>query len=153
MNKGHAMSEDDVSEGDMSAVREGTMSEGEAAYDAQDPFVEVRGCLERGELQRAQALLEQFGERGAEWYFVQAKIFRAKKWYSESRRCLKRALAESPENETYRKEYNDLIFLAQKGKIKKQHARADMGATAQECCAEAACTGLCTCLGESCDGS
>ena len=44
MNKGHAMSEDDVPEGGMSAVREGTMSEGEAAYDAQDPFVEVRGC-------------------------------------------------------------------------------------------------------------
>ena len=44
MNKGHAMSEDDVPEGGMSASREGTMPEGEAAYDAQDPFVEVRGC-------------------------------------------------------------------------------------------------------------
>ena len=44
MNKGHAMSEDDVPEGDMPASREGTMSEGEAAYDAQDPFGEVRGC-------------------------------------------------------------------------------------------------------------
>ena len=121
--------------------------------DPADPFAQVRAAIEQDELERAQSLLEEFQERGAEWYFVQAKIFRAKKWYSESRRCLKRALAESPENETYRKEYNDLIFLAEKGKIKKQHARADMGATAQECCAEAACTGLCTCLGESCDGS
>ena len=44
MNKGHAMSEDDAQEGDMPAVREGTMPEGEAAYDAQDPFGEVRAC-------------------------------------------------------------------------------------------------------------
>ncbi len=124
----------------------------EAMSDIEDPFWKVRECLAEGDLIRAQELLNAFEEHGAEWQFMQAKLFREKKWYTESKRCLERALEESPENETYRKEYNDLIFLAEKGKIKKQQTRAEMGEVTQECCIEVACTGLCTCLCESCDG-
>ena len=77
-------------------------------YDTEDPFFEVRACLEKGDTLRAQQLLESFSERGAEWQYMQAIVFREKKWYTEARRCLKRALKESPENETYQKEYDEL---------------------------------------------
>ena len=119
-------------------------------YDTEDPFFEVRACLEQGDTLRAQQLLESFSERGAEWQYMQAIVSREKKWYTEARRCLKRALKESPENETYQKEYDDLCALAQKGKSKKSETKADMGGAAADCCVELCCVGTCTFVCEGC---
>lgn len=86
--------------------------------DPADPFAQVRAAIEQDELERAQSLLEEFQERGAEWYFMQAKVFRAKKWYLESKRCLERAMKESPDCEAYQKEYDELLALGKCGKKK-----------------------------------
>ena len=91
--------------------------------DPADPFAQVRAAIEQDELERAQSLLEEFQERGAEWYFMQAKVFRAKKWYLESKRCLERAMKESPDCEEYKKEYDELLALGKCGKKKKTHRR------------------------------
>ena len=120
--------------------------------DPADPFAQVRAAIEQDELERAQSLLEEFRERGAEWYFMQAKVFRAKKWYTESKRCLERAMKESPDNELYKKEYDELLALAGKGRKKKPREQAQMGDEAAGLCAECCVTGLCTCVCESCDG-
>ncbi len=118
--------------------------------DPADPFAQVRAAIEQDELERAQSLLEEFQERGAEWYFMQAKVFRAKKWYLESKRCLERAMKESPDCEAYQKEYDELLALGKCGK-KKRRAEG-MSFDADDCCFELACTGLGTCLCEGCDG-
>ena len=118
--------------------------------DPADPFAQVRAPSEQDELERAQSLLEEFQERGAEWYFMQAKVFRAKKWYLESKRCLERAMKESPDCEAYQKEYDELLALGKCGK-KKRRAEG-MSFDADDCCFELACTGLGTCLCEGCDG-
>ena len=81
---------------------------------------------------------------------MQAKVFRAKKWYLESKRCLERAMKESPDCEEYQKEYDELLALGKCGK-KKRRAEG-MSFDADACCFELACTGLCTCLCEGCDG-
>ena len=118
--------------------------------DPADPFAQVRAAIEQDELERAQSLLEEFQERGAEWYFMQAKVFRAKKWYLESKRCLERAMKESPDCEEYQKEYDELLALGKCGK-KKRRAEGESLETGA-CCFELACTGLGTCLCEGCDG-
>ncbi|HIZ64147.1 MAG TPA: hypothetical protein H9670_06230 [Firmicutes bacterium] len=118
--------------------------------DPADPFAQVRAAIEQDELERAQSLLEEFQERGAEWYFMQAKVFRAKKWYLESKRCLERAMKESPDCEEYQKEYDELLALGKCGK-KKRRTEGESFETGA-CCFELACTGLCTCLCEGCDG-
>ena len=118
--------------------------------DPADPFAQVRAAIEQDELERAQSLLEEYQERGAEWYFMHAKVFRAKKWYLESKRCLERAMKESPDCEEYQKEYDELLALGKCGK-KKRRAEG-MSFDADACCFELACTGLCTCLCEGCDG-
>lgn len=118
--------------------------------DPADPFAQVRAAIEQDELERAQSLLEEFQERGAEWYFMQAKVFRAKKWYLESKRCLERAMKESPDCEAYQKEYDELLALGKCGKKKRR--TEGMSFDADACCFELACTGLGTCLCEGCDG-
>lgn len=118
----------------------------------EDPFREVRERLARRDTDGAQRFLDSVEERGAEWQFMQAKVFRAKKWYTESKRCLERAMKESPDNELYKKEYDELLALAGKGRKKKPREQAQMGDEAAGFCAECCVTGLCTCVCESCDG-
>ena len=118
----------------------------------EDPFREVRERLARRDTDGAQRFLDSVEERGAEWQFMQAKVFRAKKWYTESKRCLERAMKESPDNELYKKEYDELLALAGKGRKKKPREQAQMGDEAAGFCAECCMTGLCTCVCESCDG-
>lgn len=118
----------------------------------EDPFREVRERLARRDTDGAQRFLDSVEERGAEWQFMQAKVFRAKKWYTESKRCLERAMKESPDNELYKKEYDELLALAGKGRKKKPREQAQMGDEAAGFCAECCVTGFCTCVCESCDG-
>lgn len=81
---------------------------------------------------------------------MQAKVFRAKKWYLESKRCLERAMKESPDCEEYQKEYDELLALGKCGKKKRR--TEGMSFDADACCFELACTVLGTCLCEGCDG-
>ena len=119
-----------------------------------DPFREIRKLIEESELEKAQRELEGFEERGAEWYFVQAILFRKKNWFTECRRCLERAIRMDPENDTYRAELDDLDRMAEEGRLaregkkKKKQMGADKKAAFSECC----CMGSAECCTEACIG-
>ena len=135
-----------------------TGEDGDFSADAEgyDPFKTIRELIERSELEKAQDLLKAFNERNAEWYFVQASLFRKKNWFQESRRCLEHAIDMDPENEAYRAELDDLDRMASEGKKareNKKKTKKQMGgdgtSSCMDSCCEACALGGCECLCES----
>ena len=125
-----------------------------------DRFREIKELLERGEIAPAQAKLDEFNERGAEWHYIQSLIYRKQNWMSEARKSLERALSFEPDNETYKSELQALDDMAESGKKSRKRkgkralggegsvAEGCVGACA-DCCATIGCELLCEAI---CDG-
>lgn len=125
-------------------------SEDVAGY---DPFCSVRKLMEKGALNEAQQELESFENRGAEWYFIQACLFRKKNWFTECRKSLEHAICMEPENNTYREELKKLDEMAEQGQFasegkgkKKQMGANEMTAFVKDCGTECASQGIAGCI-------
>jgi tetratricopeptide (TPR) repeat protein len=84
-------------------------------------FEEVSSLLKEGKINEAQAKLDDFNERSAEWHYLQAVVFYKKSWNSESKKQLEIAIQLDPENKKYRSAYGK---LNQKTEYEKQTAHA-----------------------------
>lgn len=82
-------------------------------------FSEVEKEIRDGNYGKAQALLDEFSERSAEWHYLQSVVFYKKNWMSESKKQLEIAVNMEPFNTKYsnaysalkqRIEYNDRQF-------------------------------------------
>lgn len=149
-------------------------TEEELRDEASDAFSEVKKAIEEDRYSDAESLLEQFGERGAEWYYQRAMLCKKRNWYLESYRSMQEAVKLDPENEQYKQELEELEKQAspeeeedtqsekgKKGKKRKKQmggmktscgdACADGGG---ECCAEVCCAcicqGICEGIGNGC---
>lgn len=71
-------------------------------------FDEVADCIRRGDLSRAQAILDAFNERSAEWHYLQSVVFYKKSWMNESKKQLEIAMQMEPGNQKYRQAYEKL---------------------------------------------
>lgn len=153
-------SDETIPQEDGDYIAEIGMESDDSAYvENYDPFRSIRELIEKGELEEAQKLLEEFDDRDAEWYYVQACLFRKKSWFSECKKCLRKAIHMDPENDTYRAELNDLSQIAEK----VRHANDEMGKKKQmgwdsygfcgECCCELCGMGCMQCICEGlCEG-
>lgn len=154
------MIQNDSQDEEVLTAKVGTESEADAANAANDePFREVMSLLEKGEIAAAQTLLETFEERGAEWYYVQACIFRKKNWFTESRRSLQFALKIEPENALCLKMLEELDEIARVGhgdtkKKAKKREKHQMGGEDVNECFMAICCGcpMELCCGLICEG-
>lgn len=94
--------------------------------DAGSSYAKVDELIRSGKLSEAQAVLDEFNERPAEWHYLQSVIFYKKNWMNESKKQLEIAIQMDGENTKYRTAYNKL-----KEKIEFDKKQADPAKTAQ----------------------
>ena len=83
-------------------------------------YEEVAELLKKGEISAAQAKLDDFNERPAEWHYLQAVVFFKKNWTNESKKQLEIAMQLDPSNDKYRSAYEK---LNRKNDYEKQSAQ------------------------------
>ena len=93
--------------------------------DAGSAYAKVDELIRAGNLSEAQAALDEFNERPAEWHYLQSVIFYKKNWMNESKKQLEIAIQMDGENTKYRTAYNKL-----KEKIEFYKKQADPAKTA-----------------------
>lgn len=93
--------------------------------DAGSAYARVDGLIRAGNISEAQAALDEFNERPAEWHYLQSVIFYKKNWMNESKKQLEIAIQMDGENTKYRTAYNKL-----KEKIEFDKKQADPTKTA-----------------------
>ena len=93
--------------------------------DAGSAYAKVDELIRAGNLSEAQAALDEFNERPAEWHYLQSVIFYKKNWMNESKKQLEIAIQMDGENTKYRTSYNKL-----KEKIEFDKKQADPAKTA-----------------------
>ena len=79
---------------------------------SQNPFESVREAIRRGDISKAQSLLDEFNERSAEWHYLQSVVYYKKNWMNESRKQLEIAMQMDPANQKYRDDYQKLSARA-----------------------------------------
>ena len=77
-------------------------TEGKSGYE------EVAELIKKGDLSAAQAALDNFNERGAEWHYLQSVVFYKKNWMNESKKQLEIAIQMDGANAKYRDAYEKL---------------------------------------------
>ena len=68
-------------------------------------FEEISRLLKEGDVNGAQAVLDDFNERNAEWHYLQAVVFYKKNWINDSKKQLEIAMQMDPDNNKYREAY------------------------------------------------
>ena len=66
--------------------------EQEKNTEGQNSFEEVSALLKEDKIAEAQALLDDFNERNAEWHYLQAAIYYKKNWTNDSKKQLEIAI-------------------------------------------------------------
>ncbi len=74
----------------------------------QNSFEEISALLKENKLSEAQALLDNFNERTAEWHYLQAAVFYKKNWTNDSKKQLEIAMQMDPDNQKYRAAYGKM---------------------------------------------
>lgn len=72
-------------------------------------YKSVYDAIKNGDIVLAQALLDKFNDRNAEWHYLQSVVFYRKNWNNESKKQLKIALELDPGNEKYKTAYDKLV--------------------------------------------
>ncbi len=78
-----------------------------------DAFEAVGEAIRKGDIAKAQQLLDGFNERNAEWHYLQSVVFYRKNWINECKKQLEIAMQLDPSNEKYRTSYEKLNNRAQ----------------------------------------
>ncbi len=76
--------------------------------EGKDAFEEVAELLRQDKISEAQALLDNFNERSAEWHYMQAVVYYKKNWTNDSKKQLEIAMQMDPDNVKYRSAYGKL---------------------------------------------
>ena len=71
----------------------------------QSSFEEIADMLKQDKLAEAQAALDKFDHREAEWHYLQAVVYYKKNWTNDSKKQLEIAMQMDPSNGKYRAAY------------------------------------------------
>ena len=74
----------------------------------EDAFAEISDLLKQDRISDAQARLDDFNERSAEWHYLQAVIYYKKNWTNDSKKQLEIAIEMDPNNQKYRAAYGKM---------------------------------------------
>ena len=83
-------------------------------------FEEISRLLKEGDVNGAQAVLDDFNERNAEWHYLQAVVFYKKNWINDSKKQLEIAMQMDPDNNKYREAYGKMNAKAEYEKQQKE---------------------------------
>ena len=73
-------------------------------------FNQVKSHINRGDVQLAEDMLDNSGNRAAPWYYLKGLIFMRKGWYDEAYTHLQRAVNMDPSNYEYRNALNRMNY-------------------------------------------
>ena len=73
-----------------------------------DAFATVDQLIKAGKINEAQAELDKFSQRSAEWHYLQSVVFYRKNWVNESKKQLEIAISMDSDNEKYKTAYDKL---------------------------------------------
>lgn len=82
--------------------------ESRSADNASSSYAKAEQFIRDGKINEAQAVLDEFNERPAEWHYLQSVVFYKKNWMNESKKQLEIAIQMDSSNEKYRTAYNKL---------------------------------------------
>lgn len=82
--------------------------EQEKNTEGQNSFEEITALLKENKLAEAQARLDDFNERSAEWHYLQAAVYYKKNWTNDSKKQLEIAMQMDPDNQKYRAAYGKM---------------------------------------------
>ncbi len=108
-----------------------------------------------GMLDAAQDSLNKNNTVSGRRYYLQSRIFKERKWYSEQRKFLKKAVKKEPDREDYKQELAELEEFAKTKEYKSAVRKHQMGETGNICrdvCCEGCCYALCGGICEGCNG-
>lgn len=78
-------------------------SAGYGAYTGGTRFARVRQCINDGDLNMADELLNASNDRGAEWYYLKGAVAYRRGWMDEAKRYYETAVQLDPNNLEYRR--------------------------------------------------
>ena len=87
-------------------------------------FEDITALLKEGKINEAQAKLDDFNERSAEWHYLQSVVFYKKNWTNESKKQLEIAMQMDPDCVKYREAYGKLNAKAEYDKKTAQGGAA-----------------------------
>lgn len=73
-----------------------------------DEFSGVKDAIKNKDFAKAQSLLDDNFDRGAEWHYYQAIVYYEKSWINESKKQLEIALSLDPTNAKYQKALDNM---------------------------------------------
>ena len=76
------------------------------SYSGSPQFNDIRMAIQRGDLTRADAMLDAMGNRTAEWHYLKGMVLLKKGWYDGARQHFSTAAGMEPGNVEYANAYN-----------------------------------------------
>ena len=101
--------------------------ESRSADDASSSYAKAEQFILDGKINEAQAVLDEFNERPAEWHYLQSVVFYKKNWMNESKKQLEIAIQMDGSNEKYRTAYNKLKEKIEYDKRQAETPRTQQG--------------------------
>ncbi len=89
-----------------------------------DAYEEISNLLKENDISAAQARLDEFNERSAEWHYLQAVVYYKKNWTSDSKKQLEIAMEMDPNNDKYRIAYGKMNARTQQQQQQTQNPYA-----------------------------
>lgn len=80
----------------------------ESGEEKVDNYIEIEQLIKKGDINGAQAKLDDVSERTAEWHYLQSVVFYKKNWVNESKKQLEIAMNMEPYNDKYSQAYTKL---------------------------------------------
>ena len=102
-------------------------SEKHSAENTGSSYAKVDEYIRAGKINEAQAVLDEFNERPAEWHYLQSVVFYKKNWMNESKKQLEIAIQMDGSNEKYRTAYNKLKEKIEYDKRQAETPRTQQG--------------------------
>lgn len=90
--------------------------------EGQNAYEEISELLKAEKFAEAQARLDDFNERTAEWHYLQAVVYYKKNWTNDSKKQLEIAMEMDPDNVKYRNAYGKMNA---KNEYRQQQAYQD----------------------------
>ncbi len=72
-------------------------------------FYEIRKTIDRGDIGRAEQMLNAADDRGAEWHFLYGMTYARKGWYDQAIEFIEDACVMDPDNMEYRQNLNRIM--------------------------------------------
>lgn len=115
-------------------------------------FAEIRNAISRGELTRADAMLDAIANRSAEWHYLKGMVLLRKGWYDGARQHFATASGLDPSNMEYANAYSTVNRSAGGyGQMYYGRQSNDTGCNVCNLCAGLMCADCCCeCMGGDC---